>query len=99
MRGTTQTHNEGEGDVDRHQEVLSQLIRLADRVTMARLGLLKELTTDDNGGDVKVQYAAGSAEEWEQYLAYFRQTFAYLAASVRDGNGVLEGLPQRADIE
>lgn len=85
--------------MDRHQEVLSQLIRLADRITMARLGLLKELTTDGDGKELKMQYAAGSAEEWEQYLAYFRQTFAYLAASVRDGNGVLEGLPQRSDLE
>lgn len=85
--------------MDQHQQVLSQLIQLADKITMARLGLLKELTTDGDGKDVKVQYAAGSAEEWERYLPYFRQTFALLAGAVRDGNGVLEALPQRTDLD
>ncbi len=85
--------------MDQHQQVLNQLIQLADRVTIARLGLLRELTTDGEGKDVKMQYAAGTAEDWERYLPYFRQTLALLAAAVRDGNGVLEGLPQRSDRE
>ena len=85
--------------VDEYQDLLGRLIGLADRVTMARLGLVKDLQTEGEGTDVKAVYATGTPEQWDQYLSYFRQTFAYLAASVRDGYAVLDSPARSSDLE
>ncbi len=86
--------------MDEYQDILMQIMRLADRVTMARLGLLKEMTIEAEeakAGAIKV--APSSAEEWEKYPAYFRQTFAYIAASVRDGFATLDSPAKPVEIE
>ncbi len=86
--------------MDEHQELLIQIMRLADRVTMARLGLLKELTVEaDETKSTTIRVAPASAEEWEKYPAYFRQTFAYIAASVRDGFATLDAPARAVEIE
>ena len=85
--------------MDEYQDLLGRLMGLADRITMARLGLLKDLETDGEGKEVKVAYSAGTPEQWDQYLSYFRQTFAYLSASVRDGYAVLDSPARPTDIE
>jgi len=85
--------------VDEYQELLGRLMGLADRITMARLGLLRDLETDGEGKDLKVVYTAGTPEQWDQYLSYFRQTLAYLAASVRDSYAVLDSPARPSDIE
>lgn len=80
-----------EDDVEDYKDLLIQIMRLADRVTLARLGLLTEITVE--GDDAKatgITFAPGMADEWEKYPAYFRQTFGYIAASVRDGFATLE---------
>ena len=77
--------------MEEYQDLLRYMMQLADRVTMARLGLLHEIQVD--GEEVKpatIKYAVGPSEEWEKYPAYFRQTLAYLAASVRDSFAVLD---------
>jgi hypothetical protein len=86
--------------VDEYQNLLMQIMRLADRVTMARLGLLKELTIEpDEAKSTTIRVAPASAEEWEKYPAYFRQTFAYIAASVRDGFATLDSPARPVEIE
>lgn len=67
---------------------------------MARLGLLHEVTVED--GDIKkttVHYTQEHIEVWEKYPAYFRQTLAYLAASVRDGYATLDAPARPVDLE
>jgi hypothetical protein len=86
--------------VDEYQNLLMQIMRLADRVTMARLGLLVEMTIEpEEAKATTIRVAPASAGEWEKYPAYFRQTFAYIAASVRDGYAVLDGTAQPVEVE
>ena len=70
-----------EEDVEDYKDLLIQIMRLADRVTLARLGLLTEIVVD--GDDAKaggMKFTPGMSDEWEKYPAYFRQTFGYIAA-------------------
>jgi hypothetical protein len=86
--------------VEDYQNLLMQIMRLADRVTMARLGLLKELTIEaDDAKATMIRVAPASAEDWEKYPAYFRQTFAYIAASVRDGFATLDSPARPVELE
>lgn len=86
--------------MDEYQNLLMQIMRLADRVTMARLGLLTEMTIEqDEAKSTTLRVAPASAEEWEKYPAYFRQTFAYIAASVRDGFATLDSPARPVEIE
>ena len=86
--------------MDEYKDLLMQIMRLADRVTMARLGLLIEMTVEaDEAKTTSMKVAPASASEWEKYPAYFRQTFAYIAASVRDGFAVLDAPAQPVEIE
>jgi hypothetical protein len=86
--------------VDEYQNLLMQIMRLADRVTMARLGLLRELTIEsDDAKAATLRVAPADAEEWEKYPAYFRQTFAYIAASVRDGFATLDSPAHPVEVE
>jgi hypothetical protein len=86
--------------VEDYQNLLMQIMRLADRVTMARLGLLKELTIEaDDAKATVIRVAPASAEDWEKYPAYFRQTFAYIAASVRDGFATLDSPARPVELE
>lgn len=86
--------------MDEYENLLVQIMRLADRVTMARLGLLKEMTIEpDEAKTTTIHVAPADAGEWEKYPAYFRQTFAYIAASVRDGYAVLDAPAQPVEIE
>lgn len=85
--------------MDEYQDLLGRLMGLADRITMARLGLLRDLQTEGEGKDVKATYMAGTPEQWDQYLSYFRQTLAYLSASVRDSYAVLDSPARPTDIE
>lgn len=82
------------------KDLLIQIMRLADRVTLARLGLLQEITVE--GDDAKatgMKFAPGMSDEWEKYPAYFRQTFGYIAASVRDGFATLEEPARPVEVE
>jgi hypothetical protein len=82
------------------QQLLVEMMHLADRVTLARLGLLKELQIE--GDDVKktaVNFSASAGDDWEKYPAYFRQTFAYIAASVRDGYATLDAPATPVELE
>ena len=82
------------------KDLLIQIMRLADRVTLARLGLLEEITID--GDDTKasgMKFAPGMTDEWEKYPAYFRQTFGYIAASVRDGYATLDSPARPVEVE
>lgn len=86
--------------MDEYQNLLMQIMRLADRVTMARLGLLTEMTIEpDEAKTTTIRVAPAAAEEWEKYPAYFRQTFAYIAASVRDGFATLDGPAHPVEME
>lgn len=100
MSVTCNNREETRGNsVDEYQDLLGRMMGLADRITMARLGLLRDMHAEGAGDDVKMHYAAGTPEQWDQYLSYFRQTFAYLAASVRDGYAVLDSPARPTDIE
>jgi hypothetical protein len=80
------------------QQLLMEIMKLADRVTMARLGLLKEI--DAKPGEQPVlRYDTGAPAEWDKYPAYFRQTFAYIAASVRDGFATLDAPAEPVEVE
>jgi len=86
--------------MDEYQNLLMQIMRLADRVTMARLGLLKELTIEpDEAKATTMRVAPASHEEWEKYPAYFRQTFASIAAAVRDGYATLDSPARPVEME
>lgn len=86
--------------MDEYQNLLMQIMRLADRVTMARLGLLREMTVEaEEAKATVIKVAPASADEWEKYPAYFRQTFAYIAASVRDGYATLDAPARPVEIE
>lgn len=80
-------------------DLLIQIMRLADRVTLARLGLLEEMTVEDDAKASRIRFAPGMTEEWEKYPAYFRQTFAYIAASVRDGYATLDSPARPVEVE
>jgi hypothetical protein len=80
------------------QQLLMEIMRLADRVTMARLGLLKDMTIKP-GEPITLQYDTSAPAEWDKYPAYFRQTFAYIAASVRDGFATLDAPAQPVEVE
>jgi hypothetical protein len=89
-----------EDSVEDFKDLLIQIMRLADRVTLARLGLLAEITVE--GDDAKatgMKFSPGMSEEWEKYPAYFRQTFGYIAASVRDGFATLEEPARPVEVE
>lgn len=79
-----------------HQQLLIELMRLADRVTMARLGLLKEMSAES---DKPAKWSVASPEQWDNYLTYFRQTYAYLAASVRDGYATMDSPANPVPLE
>ena len=82
------------------QQLLIEMMKLADRVTLARLGLMRAVKTENGEPKTEaIRYELAARAEWENYPAYFRQTFAYIAASVRDGHAVLEGHPQAVEIE
>jgi hypothetical protein len=87
-----------EDAMEENQQLLMAIMRLADRVTMARLGLLKEM--DEVPGEPTVlRYEVGAPAEWDKYPAYFRQTFGYIAASVRDGYATLDAPAQAVEVE
>ncbi len=74
-----------------YQPLFTELIKLADRVTMARLGLIKDTTLAPDGDKpAGGQFVTDNPEQWENYLSYFRQTLAYLSASVRDAYATLD---------
>jgi hypothetical protein len=80
------------------QQLLMEIMKLADRVTMARLGLLKEV--DMKPGEAPaIRYDTSAPAEWDKYPAYFRQTFAYIAASVRDGFATMDAPAQPVEVE
>ncbi|GEM_PF-5472367 len=82
------------------KDLLIQIMRLADRVTLARLGLLEEVTIEDNDAKATgMKFTPGMADEWEKYPAYFRQTFGYIAASVRDGYATLDSPARPVEVE
>jgi hypothetical protein len=84
--------------MEENQQLLMEIMRLADRVTMARLGLLTQL--DAKPGEAPaIRYNTSSPAEWDKYPAYFRQTFAYIAASVRDGFATLDAAAQPVEVE
>lgn len=86
--------------VEDYKDLLIQIMRLADRVTLARLGLLTEIAVD--GDDAKagvMKFAPAMSDEWEKYPAYFRQTFGYIAASVRDGYATLDSPARPVEVE
>lgn len=86
--------------MEENQQLLIEMMKLADRVTLARLGLLQAVKAEN--GETKtevIRYELGARAEWENYPAYFRQTFAYIAASVRDGYATLDGPAQAVDVE
>jgi hypothetical protein len=87
--------------MEENQQLLMAIMRLADRVTMARLGLLKELaeTPESRGEPTVMRYEVGAPAEWDKYPAYFRQTFGYIAASVRDGFATLDAAAQAVEVE
>ncbi len=84
--------------MEENQQLLIEIMRLADRVTMARLGLLKELDVKPGEAPI-VRYDTGAPAEWDKYPAYFRQTFGYIAASVRDGFATLDAPAQAVEVE
>ncbi len=82
------------------QQLLIEIMKLADRVTLARLGLLEAVKTENGEPKTEtIRYDLAARAEWENYPAYFRQTFAYIAASIRDGHAVLDDHPQTVTIE
>ncbi len=86
--------------VEDFKDLLIQIMRLADRVTLARLGLLQEITVEgDDAKATAMKFAPGMADEWEKYPAYFRQTFGYIAASVRDGYATLDAPARPVEVE
>ncbi len=85
--------------MEEYEGLLIQMMHLADRVTLARLGLLKEIRVEGNEAKTEaVRFAVGAEDAWEQYPAYFRQTFAYIAASIRDGYAVLDSPAQPVEM-
>ncbi len=91
---------QSEDDVEDYKDLLIQMMRLADRVTMARLGLINEMTADsDDAKATAIKLGVAAADDWEKYPAYFRQTFAYIAASIRDGFAILDGTPHPVEVE
>lgn len=86
--------------MEEYQNLLMQIMRLADRVTLARLGLLTEMTIEpEEAKGTSIRVAPASADEWEKYPAYFRQTFAYIAASIRDGFATLDSPARPVELE
>lgn len=86
--------------VEDFKDLLIQIMRLADRVTLARLGLLAEIVVENDEVKATVmKFAPGMSEEWEKYPAYFRQTFGYIAASVRDGYATLDSPARPVEVE
>jgi hypothetical protein len=65
---------------------------------MARLGLLKEIEEKPGAPEV-LRYEVGAPAEWDKYPAYFRQTFGYIAASVRDGFATLDAPAHAVEVE
>lgn len=85
--------------MEENQQLLIEIMKLADRVTLARLGLLQAITAEHGEPKAEaIRYELAARGEWENYPAYFRQTFAYIAASVRDGYATLDAPAQVVDI-
>lgn len=86
--------------MEEQQTLLVEIMKIADRVTLARLGLLQAVTAES--GEPKTEqlrYDPAASAEWDRYPAYFRQTFAYIAAAVRDGYATLDSPAQAVEME